>query len=70
MVAENKEIEISNSFILKSPYIASIKSKVGDNEVSLNLVDLVIILVGAEDNPAEVGDFRFARSCDLLRDVR
>lgn len=33
LVAENTDFEIENAYILKSPYIRTIKSKIGENEV-------------------------------------
>jgi hypothetical protein len=35
LIAENVEYEIQNNYILKSPYIKNIKSKLGENEVYL-----------------------------------
>jgi len=34
LIAENTEYEIEDTYILKSPYIQSIKKKVGDHEVN------------------------------------
>jgi hypothetical protein len=33
LVAENQEYDIENNFIIKSPYIRTIKAKIGENEV-------------------------------------
>lgn len=32
-IAEEREVEIENCYITKSPYISSIKAKIGENEV-------------------------------------
>lgn len=70
-IAEGREIEIDNCYIAKSPYISSIKEKIGDNEVSILTCELnKLLFKGTEDNLAEMGYIKLFNSYDFLLNVQ